>query len=133
MIPPFTDDGYLPPGAHPATLDEVAERFGQASEVRRVQVESVRWLVDAAKRAGVTRLVINGSFVTDALEPNDVDCVLLVDDRFPLDPAAGDELAEGLPFLELQIVRYDAFQVLVGEFFATDRLNRPKGVVEVIL
>jgi hypothetical protein len=34
MIPPFNDDGYLPAGTHPATLDEVAARFGHESELR---------------------------------------------------------------------------------------------------
>jgi hypothetical protein len=47
MIPPFNEHGYLPPGIHPATLDEIAERFGQESELRRDQMESLRWLVDA--------------------------------------------------------------------------------------
>jgi hypothetical protein len=28
MIPPFKDHGYLPPGIHPATLEEVEARFG---------------------------------------------------------------------------------------------------------
>ena len=87
MIPPFDENGYLPPGIHPATLDEVAERFGQESELRRDQMESLRWLVDAARRSGAERLVINGSFVTDRPEPNDVDCVLLIGPGFPRDAA----------------------------------------------
>jgi hypothetical protein len=28
VIPPFNEHGYLPPGIHPATLDEVESRFG---------------------------------------------------------------------------------------------------------
>jgi hypothetical protein len=90
----------LPPGIHPATLDEVAVRFGRESEVRRVQMESLRWLVDLARRAGVDRLMINGSFVTDVLEPNDADCVLLIGPGFPHDQAAEMELIAGLPFLD---------------------------------
>lgn len=74
--------GYLPPGIHPTTLDEIAERFGHDSELRRVQMESVRWLIDLARQAGVLRIVLNGSFVTDVLEPNDVDCVLLIEAGF---------------------------------------------------
>jgi hypothetical protein len=76
MIPPFQENGYLPPGLHVAIIDEVEQRFGQESELRRVQMESVRWMVDLAVRAGVERIVLNGSFVTDIMEPNDVDCVL---------------------------------------------------------
>ena len=69
MIPPFNEHGYLPPGIHSATLDEVESRFGCGSELRRVQLESLRWLVDLAGRAGAVRLIINGSFVTDVIEP----------------------------------------------------------------
>ena len=49
MIPPFNDDGYLPPGIHPATLEEIAARFGQESELRRAEMESLQWLVQVAR------------------------------------------------------------------------------------
>ncbi len=29
MIPRLDDRGYLPPGLHPATLDEIEARFGK--------------------------------------------------------------------------------------------------------
>jgi hypothetical protein len=78
MIPDYNDNGYLPPGIHRATVEEMATRFGQESEVRQAQMESLRWLIDLARKAGVQRIVVNGSFVTEKLEPNDVDCVLLI-------------------------------------------------------
>ena len=96
MIPPFNDAGLLPPGIHPATLAEIAGRFGGESELRRVQMDSVRWMIDLAVRAGVLRIVLNGSFVTDIMEPNDVDCVLLVPAGRPRDIAAFRELRAGL-------------------------------------
>ena len=40
MIPPFNENGYLPPGIHKASLEEIAERFGRQSEIRRAQMES---------------------------------------------------------------------------------------------
>lgn len=133
MIPPFNDDGYLPPGIHAATLAEVIERFGREPELRRVQAESLGWLVDLARRAGVQRLLVNGSFVTDAWEPNDVDCVLLVDTDFPDDRAAADLLANGLPFLQIQLAEPPDFDWLTNRFFATDKESVPKGLVEVLL
>ncbi len=133
MIPPFNDDGYLPPGIHPATLEEIAARFGAESEVRQVQMQSLRWLVDLARRAGAERLVVNGSFVTDKLEPNDVDCVLLIGEGFPADAAAEAELLAGLPFVTLELVRAKPFQQLTERTFATDRNLIPKGMVEVYL
>ena len=88
MIPELDDNGYLPPGIHPATLAEIEARFGSEPEMRRVEMQSLRWLVDIARRASVRRIVINGSFVTDAYEPNDVDYVLLVGVEFLKDPIA---------------------------------------------
>jgi hypothetical protein len=131
MIPPFEDNGYLPPGIHRATLDEIEARFGNESELRQVQMESLRWLVDLVKHAGIQRLVVDGSFVTDVFEPNDVDCVLLLDPDHPHDASALEEIAAGLPFLEIQLVEPPDFLMLVERFFATDRQGTPKGLVEI--
>ncbi|MCC7292540.1 MAG: hypothetical protein IT449_10820 [Phycisphaerales bacterium] len=112
-------------------MADIEARFGRQSELRRVQMESVRWMVDLAVRAGVQRIVLNGSFVTDIIEPNDVDCVLLTGPGFPKDSAAEAELRAGLPFLEIAMVRRRRFERLVN-FFGTDRFDAPKGMVEVI-
>jgi hypothetical protein len=133
MIPPFDDSGCLPPGVHSATLDEVDARFGQASERRRVQMESLRWMVDLALRAGVARIILNGSFVTDIMEPNDVDCVLLIRPGYPADFTAEQELDNGLPFLDIAVVGQQDFDRFVTRIFATDRQDVPKGMIEVIL
>jgi len=133
MIPGFEENGYLPPGIHRATIEEIADRFGRDSLVRKAQVESLYWLIDLARRAGVRRLVINGSFVTETLEPNDVDCVLLVELGFPCDARAGEELVQGLPFMEIKLVTQPDFDIFVHNIFATDRYMTPKGTVEVIL
>ncbi|MDZ4685864.1 MAG: hypothetical protein SH850_12415 [Planctomycetaceae bacterium] len=132
MIPPFNDDGYLPPGIHPATLDEIVARFGQESDLRRVQMESLRWLVELARRAGILRIVVNGSFVTDKLEPNDVDCVLLVGPGPPHDADAELELLGGLPFINMDLVDREAFDQFTQRTFATDRNLTPKGMIEII-
>ena len=131
MIPAFDEFGRLPLGVHPATLAEIEIRFGSASELRRVQMESVRWMVALAVRAGVQRIVLNGSFVTDIMEPNDVDCVLLAGEPV-MDEAAEDELLKGLPFLQIALVSPHDFRELVEEVFATDREGVPKGMIEVV-
>jgi hypothetical protein len=131
MIPPFDDSGWLPPGVHRAALAEIEDRFGRQSELRRVQMQSVRWLVELALRAGVQRIVLNGSFVTDIMEPNDVDCVLLVGSGRG-DRSALRELRKGLPFLDIAIVRGRAFDEYVHSVFAADRSGAPKGMIEVI-
>ena len=132
MIPAFDDSGFLQPGVYPATLAEIEARFGRESELRRAQLESVRWMVDLAMRAGVQRIVLNGSFVTDIIEPNDVDCVLLSGPGLPADEAAERELRDGLPFLDIALVRPRNFDKLVKRTFAADRYGASKGMVEVI-
>jgi len=133
MIPPFNDSGFLPAGVHQATLTEITERFGGPSELRRVQMESVCWMIDLALRAAVRRIVLNGSFVTDIIEPNDVDCVLLIGADFPRDCAAEKELRQGLPFLDISLVDQSDFDYFVQRFFASDRIRRQKGMIEVTL
>ncbi len=132
MIPPFDDSGYLRPGVHPARLDEIETRFGKQSEIRRAQMESVRWMVDLARKAGVQRIVLNGSFVTDIIEPNDVDCVLLIGPRFPIDPDAEAGLIAGLPYLEMKLVGQADFDEYIQDIFGTDRMGVSKGMVEIV-
>lgn len=133
MIPDFNDQGYLPPGVHPASLEEIESRFGVQSELRRVQMDSLRWLIELARKAGVKRLIINGSFVTQRLEPNDVDCALLTGLDFPFDQAAEREISDGLPFLQINLFEIEDFEYLVNVVYATDRHQVSKGVVEVLL
>jgi hypothetical protein len=59
-------------------LDEITDRFGRGSEQREAQAQSLRWLVPLCRPARITKLLINGSFISDRPEPNDVDCVLLL-------------------------------------------------------
>ena len=75
--------------------------------------------------------MVNGSFVTDKLEPHDVDCVLLIGPDFPRDAAVEAELLAGLPFINMELVDPAAFQQFTERTFATDRNLVPKGMVEV--
>lgn len=95
-------------------------------------MESLRWLVDLARRAGVRRLVINGSFVTEVEEPNDVDRAVRIEPADDCDETALDEIADGFPFLDIHLIEPEQFAFLTERFFATDRDNKAKGVVEII-
>jgi hypothetical protein len=132
MIPDFDERGYLPAGVHSADITEVLARFGTASELRRDQAQSVEWLIPLCKAAGIIRLVVNGSFVTNVTEPNDVDCILLIGPAYNELSESAAERDRGLPFLSLQIVRQLRFDDLM-RFFATDRDRFGKGLVEIIL
>ena len=67
------------------------------------------------------------------MEPNDVDCALLLAADYPRDAAASQELIKGLPFLEILRVEPEEFDRLVHTFFATDRHGLGKGMIEISL
>ena len=82
MIPEFTEQGFLPPGIHQATRDEFKERFArfQRSDRRLRLFEQLNQLLDQAVQAGIVkRMLIAGSFVTAKAEPNDFDCIVVLD------------------------------------------------------
>ena len=122
MLPQFNERGNLPPGIHRASLEEIVDRFSP-----------LQWLMPLCKNAGIARVLINGSFVTDALEPNDVDCVLLQGPDYHRNSVAAGQLLAGLPFLELKIVERAEFDLYAEVIFASDRDLEAKGIVEVDL
>jgi hypothetical protein len=134
MLPAFDDLGNLPPGIHRCSVAELVARFGSGSDDREAEISELLRFIEAAKAAGVRRLLVNGSFVTGKLSPNDVDVVFLPGPDYPgpgpkLD---SDELV--WPFLQIIVAADDAdFEAWALRQFATDRRRRPKGVVEVIL
>jgi hypothetical protein len=134
MLPPFDDFGNLPQGIHRCSLDELVARFGIGSEEREAETNELVLFIEAAKAAGVRRLLVNGSFVTEKRSPNDVDIVCLPGTDYPRQsqPLDSDELV--WPFLQVIIAADDAdFEAWATRQFATDRRRRPKGVVEVML
>jgi hypothetical protein len=84
--------------------------------------------------AGLRRLMVNGSFVTGKLAPNDVDVVVLPGNDYPRSGLRLESEDLVWPFLQIIVAADDAdFEAWATNQFATDRKTRPKGVVEVIL
>jgi hypothetical protein len=80
-IPALDQNGLLPMGIHDCNLDEVKSRFGsfQISDRRDRLFRTLERLVAEARAAQFARsLLVDGSFVTDQLSPNDVDLVLVL-------------------------------------------------------
>ena len=80
-IPDFEQDGLLPPGVHDCSIDEVRSRFGtfRGSDRRARLFETLEQYLKEARSAGlVAAVIIDGSFVTGATDPNDVDLVVLL-------------------------------------------------------
>lgn len=143
MIPDFNEDGLLPPGIHVADQEEFQERFAifdRSDRRLRIYAQLERLIREAKKAAIVSRIIVGGSFVTARAEPNDFDCILV------LDPAiVGTRLR---PFEYNLVSRRMARRMFGGdvlpaldgsqaldqylEFFQTTRDGDPMGIVEVV-
>lgn len=72
-IPPFElETGYLPPGLHPATMEEIRQLLGFTR--RRLElIGNLEWATTMLLEAGVRDIRIDGSFATEKPEPGDID------------------------------------------------------------
>lgn len=142
MIPAFRSDGYLPAGLHVATLAEVTFRFGSfTARRRRLAIRLRRWF-DLARQTQCLRLLIDGSFVTEKPEPDDIDAVILLPESFQRQVDDGLESAVELEQMlltrrpeEIFAAEDDADWNEWFEFFSRTREadGRRKGLVEVEL
>lgn len=142
MIPPFRPDRYLPEGLHVASGAEVTFRFGSATPRRRRLAIRLRRWIELSRGVGAKRLLVDGSFVAEKLEPNDVDAVVLLPDGFQRLVETGAE-----PALELEqmLLTRRSEEIFAAEddvdwnewieFFSRTREadGRRKGLVEVEL
>jgi len=71
-IPPFDDNGNLPPEIYYCTWEEFVERF-QINPRRSRLIQGLKKAIVQLKAAGCQTIYINGSFVTDKLNPGDFD------------------------------------------------------------
>ena len=78
-MPPCNVQGDLPPGVYRATLAEVLERFGHGAPQRVIVTERLQQVIALAQGTGkLERIFIWGSYVTDKLEPGDIDLFLVM-------------------------------------------------------
>ena len=80
-IPDLDDDGFLPEGVHECSLDEIDQRFGgNQSAVRRSALfAKLREYIQELRSTGMAAgLIVDGSFITNKTEPNDIDLVLIL-------------------------------------------------------
>lgn len=142
MIPPFDDNGNLPPGIHWAEWSEFKERFGTTPKRLRI-IQGLQTAMEQLKAAGCRTIYINGSFVTNKTEPGDFDACWDRDDvdidylrqNAPTllnfyDRAAQKANYRGDIFLSDQPVDEGTISI---EFFQRDREQNPKGIIAIDL
>ncbi|MGH8222999.1 MAG: DUF6932 family protein [Woeseiaceae bacterium] len=85
------ENGDLPEGIHPASLEEVLSSFGRSTVQRKLVGMRLERIYRLAVSTGqLKRFVLFGSFATSKPEPNDVDVFLVMHDAFDVGQAAGE-------------------------------------------
>ena len=83
-IPEFDEHGHLPAGVHDCTLSEIGPRFGWNDRRENLVDGLVKCVQNEIRPRFQEPVIVDGSFVTDKLEPGDVDIVLDLQDA-PID------------------------------------------------
>jgi hypothetical protein len=83
-IPEFVDN-VLPEGVHEATFGEIEIRFGQfRTSDRRIKLtERLKQYLSAARQSGiVAAVIVDGSYVMNVDEPDDIDLIAVLSGGF---------------------------------------------------
>jgi hypothetical protein len=150
LIPALDEaTGGLPPGDHPATLEEVAKRFGFTPR-RRWLIKGLRIAVNAFWAAGIQEIFVDGSFCTNKRDPGDIDGYWVEPDAGVYDrvdpywidftlvpvPQIGKWrwrmwAEHGVEFF-IHPAMDAAPNIGFPEFFRMDRDGRPRGVIQIV-
>ncbi len=138
--PPVQPHGYLPPGIHPATWQEVAQRFS-TNPHRIALLNGLQAAASNLAGAGCVELILDGSFVSEKIVPSDYDGCW---DPTHVDPALVDPVL--LDFRERRKAMKRKYMgelflssshaapgIAFRDFFLTDRNGVPKGVLLIDL
>lgn len=141
MIPDLQTDGCLPIGIHLASEEELRLRFGLVRPRRTALMTTVsRWL-SLSRAVGVTRFIVDGSFVTSKLDPDDVDCACWLPRDFEQQYEWGrreavelyQTIAQGQPAELFPVLNSDDWNFYVSLFSRIRGQSSQKGFVEIKL
>ncbi len=147
-IPSLTEGGELPPGIYHATINELETLFGVTNQRRRLLMNGLKSALALLRDGGVSKVFIDGSFISNKLEPSDVDgCWSTIGvDPLKLDPRFWDyaDLEDlklkkqslrqefGIDFFIAELVEAGSGKHF-PDFFQTNRNGEAKGIIEVNL
>jgi hypothetical protein len=130
-MPPFTENGYLPPGIWAMSWADFWERYGYNSR-RANLLSGLMFAIKLLIRSGCQTIYIGGSFVTNKERPNDIDGCFdgMGIDIGMLDPVFQDIDEQQARFgCELRMDFMSAFQ----GFLQKNRDGEAIGIVEIDL
>jgi len=142
-LPDFNEFGDLPEGNYRASIAEVIGRFGSGTAQRKAVTNRLQSIYSLAVATGhLDRLVVFGSYVSDASEPNDVDIVLVMRNEFRSEdwPAetsvlfdharANEELGASIFWVRPDMLLGEPLEQFLA-FWQTKRDGRRRGIVEI--
>lgn len=148
-IPSLNQNGELPPGDHVATMSEVEIAFGASSDRRKHLTDGLKRAVEMFKAAGVKFVLIDGSYTTDKIDPEDIDGCWSAGgnlDLSKINKAFWDfadsaqfqtqravvKTQYGLDFFIAELMESGSGKPF-SEFFKTNRDGDPKGIIKIEL
>ena len=144
MIPPLRPDGLLPQGVHSA--DDWAElegRFGGTTR-RDELLKKLKMGLENLRDAGCSWVLLDGSFISDKPDPNDVDgcwefspqvdlsLINVAFVRLNTGDRAWLKAKYGMDFFIADMIEGGTGQPF-SSFFQQDRAGNPKGIVRLEL
>ncbi|HBB33198.1 MAG TPA: hypothetical protein DDZ80_31795 [Cyanobacteria bacterium UBA8803] len=144
MIPDFDENGKLPPGIHFCTWEEFTDKFG--TTLRRLRlINGLKLAMGQLKAVGCQFIYINGSFVTEKLNPGDFDACwdangvdinyleALAPVLYNPQRTAQQKAKYGGEFFRSDLPA-DSYGTSYLDFFQFDtRTNTPKGIIAIDL
>jgi hypothetical protein len=139
-IPALQENGELPPGEHQASLDEIELIYGISNDRRKLLMRGLRDAANNFELSGVKTIWIDGSFITDKEEPNDIDGCWAYQpevNRETLDPVflgSRKEMKDkyGLDFFIASIIEMGS-GLPFPKFFQVNRDGTKKGIIVIKL
>lgn len=140
MIPNLKKSGQLPTGIHPATWDELVNKFA-INQYRQELLEGLKKGLIVLKSFGCTEIYIGGSFVTDKPKPRDIDvCFNSTFMNLSKFKKSNPEFFDSKEGTYLQKKKFGCeffsftnFDNYFIDYFSFSRLGEPKGLVKIYL
>ncbi|MGC4039517.1 MAG: hypothetical protein QM710_01620 [Flavobacterium sp.] len=141
MIPTFTNKGFLPPGIHWSTIDEI-KKILCFSDKRIKLLQGFELAISSLKKAGCETVYIDGSFASEKTEPGDIDVcwelknvdlglLMSIEPVFfnPFDGRKEQKAKFGCEFFFSDWVAASPPDILFLDFFQEDRNGNKKGII----